>query len=393
MKKILLSFILIILCFSFFLYFQKPKSYKEKIQFASWGSKTEVEILKPVLKEFEKEYPEYEVEFIHIPENYFQKLHLLFASNLAPDVVFMNNLYLPFFANAGMLEELHGNFANYFEKKALKALSFKQKLYGIPRDISTIVVYVNEDLFKEYGVSLPKKNWSFDNFLNKAIALSQDTNFDGKTDIWGVGFEEAPPLYYLSFLMSEGGGILSDDTTQNILDTEESQRGLLFYSNLRNKYHVAPTKAEAASVTMSQLFLQGKLAMQITGRWVVPKYLQDADFKWNVYLFPSGSNGSVTPLDASGWCITKQSQHKSGAKKLIAFLSNHENIVKFTESGLIVPARTDVMNCEFLNFNADKLNNEVFKQSIKTAKTTPVSVDYNEIQDNVTKITNYLFNK
>ena len=98
MKKILFILAIILLCFFVFVTLKTKTSSKEKIQFASWGSKTEIELLQPILKEFEEQYPEYEVEFIHIPENYFQKLHLLYASNLAPDVVFMNNLYLPFFA-------------------------------------------------------------------------------------------------------------------------------------------------------------------------------------------------------------------------------------------------------------------------------------------------------
>ena len=71
------------------------KDNRSVVQFASWGSQSEVEILKPILAEFEKKNPDLKVDFVHIPQNYFQKIHLLFASNLAPDVPFINNLYLP----------------------------------------------------------------------------------------------------------------------------------------------------------------------------------------------------------------------------------------------------------------------------------------------------------
>ena len=60
------------------------------LQYASWGSKSEVDILEPILTDFEKLHPDIKIEFMHIPQNYFQKIHLLFASNTAPDVIFMN---------------------------------------------------------------------------------------------------------------------------------------------------------------------------------------------------------------------------------------------------------------------------------------------------------------
>lgn len=363
---------------------------KTHIQFATWGSKSEMQILKPILAQFELENPEIKVDLVHIPQNYFQKIHLLFASNLAPDVIFMNNLYLPIYASAGVLDEMQSD-KNIFYSKSLKALSYDEKLYAIPRDISTLVVYYNKDIFNKYNVPLPSTYWSFSDFLILAKKLTKDTNSDGKTDIWGVGFEE-DLLYWLPFLMSEGGGVLSDDLKTLIIDTPESRKGLNFYADLRKKYHVAPTKAESASATMAQLFLQGKLAMQISGRWLVPKYREDAQFDWNVINFPAGDNGSVVPLDASGWAIAKSSKHKKEARMLIKYLSSKESIEKFTNSGLIVPARIDVSQGKFINDTKPPKNSNVFIDVIKNSKNTPVSRNYREIQDNLKEKTNYIFN-
>lgn len=378
---------------------------KTTIKFASWGSKSEVEILKPVLSEFEKENPDIKVDFLHIPQNYFQKIHLLFASNLAPDVVFINNLYLPIYANAGVLEEFgkqetvnrkrdSSQFTvdrSQFFDKSLEALSYKHKLYAIPRDVSNLVVYYNKDLFKKYNVSLPNKYWSFDDLLIIAQKLTKDINSDGKTYIWGISFDE-DPFFFLPYLMSEGGGFLSDDLNRVIIDSAPSKKGLKFYADLRNKYHVAPTQAQSASETMAQMFLQGKLAMQVSGRWLVPKYRTDAKFEWNVINFPSGDSGSVVPLDASGWAISKSSLHKKEAQKLIDYLSSKKVIEKFSQSGLIVPARIDVANGEFINDNKLPSNTKVFIDVIQTSKPTPVSTNYNEILDAIREKTNYLFN-
>ena len=338
------------------------------VQFASWGSKSEIDILKPLLSEFEKENPDIKVDFMHIPQNYFQKIHLLFASNTAPDVIFINNLYLPIYANAGLLEEL--NTDDNFYPQSLNALSWQGKLYAIPRDVSNLVIYYNKDMFLKKHITFPKQNWTFDDFLQTSKKLTDKNTF-------GISFEE-DPLFYLPYLMSNGGGFFPEE-----INKAESQEAINFYADLRNKYHTAPKKNESASATMAQLFLQERIGMYLSGRWMVPKLREEASFDWDIAQFPKGTKGSIVQLDASGWAISKSSKHKAEALKLINYLSDEKSIEKFTQSGLIVPARKDVANSQsFLNGQKPK-NAKVFIEIIETSKPTPVTVNYREILDNL----------
>ena len=362
-----------------------PKDNRTVIQFASWGSKSEIDILKPLLTDFEKENSEIKVDFMHIPQNYFQKIHLLFASNTAPDVIFMNNLNLPVYANAGVLEDLSAYRSQEFYPQALEALSWQGKLYAIPRDVSNLVVYYNKDLFRKYGVKFPQENWTMDDFLKTAQALTH------RPHVFGVSFEE-DLLFYLPYMMSEGGGVLSDDLSHDITKSPQSQKGLKFYADLRKKYHAAPLASESASATMAQMFLQGRLAMLVSGRWLVPKYREEAQFDWDIAQFPAGDAGSIVPLDASGWAVAKASGHKQEAIKLILFLSSKENIEKMTQSGLIVPARIDAANSKYFLDSKKPESAKVFLDVIKTSKPTPVSVNYNEVTDRMKEYTEKLFN-
>lgn len=355
------------------------------VQFSGWGSKSETDILKPLLADFERQNPDIKVDFMHIPQNYFQKIHLLFASNTAPDVVFINNLNLPIYANAGVLEDL----SNYeIEKKsfypqALRALSWNGILYAVPRDVSNLVVFYNKDMFDAAKVPYPNRDWTFDNFLSAAVKLSNPPK------VFGVSFEEES-LFYLPYLMSEGGGILSDDLSHEIIDEPESMKGLKFYADLRKKYHAAPLKSESASATMAQMFLQKRIAMHISGRWLVPKYREEAQFNWDVAPFPKGDAGSIVPLDASGWAISKKSPHKNEAFRLVKYLSSSNSIKQMAQSGLIVPARVDA--CEYFNDGEKPRSAQVFLDVIKTSKPTPVSVNYNEINDKLRANVEKLFN-
>ncbi len=362
-----LRLVIVLIMSLFFMCGCATKDNRTAIEFASWGSKSEIDILEPLLSDFEKENPEIKVEFMHIPQNYFQKIHLLFASNTAPDVIFINNLYLPVYANAGVLEPINIS-ENKFYKQALDALSFEGQLYAVPRDVSDLVIFYNKDMFDNKNVTYPKKGWTFEDFLETAEKLTDKNTF-------GISFEE-DPLFYLPYLMSNGGGILPEE-----INKAESQKALNFYADLRKKYHVAPKKSESASATMAQMFLQERLGMYLSGRWMVPKIRQDAQFDWDIVEFPKGTKGSIVQLDASGWAIAKSSKHKKEALKLVQYLSSQKSIEDFTKSGLIVPAREDVANSSVFLDGQKPENAKIFLDIIPSSKPTPVTVDYREIID------------
>jgi len=367
---------------------KKPE--KTVLKFSSWGSETEVSIIRPILKDFETQNSDIKVEFIHIPNNYFQKLQLLVASNLTPDVMFINNVDGTLFIKNNIFLDLNPYLKKdklisekVFFPKALEAFRYKNELYAIPRDVSNLVIYYNKDIFDKLHVPYPDNNWDFNKFLSISQKLTKDTNHDRKTDIYGIGFEELS-LFWLPFLWSNGGGIVSPDLKIVLINKPKSLEAIQFYADLRNKYHVAPTKSESGSAKMTQLFMQEKLAMQINGRWSVPRYRKDVNFRWDIVRFPSGKAGSIVDADASGWAISKTSTHKEAAWRLVKFLALKQTSKKFTKSGLIVPARVDVANSEvFLNKKLPPQNSELFVDIIPESMPTPAPENYPEMMNTV----------
>ena len=124
------------------------------------------------------------------------------------------------------------------------------------------------------------------------------------------------------------------------------------------------------------MFLEGKIAMHLSGRWLVPKYKDTASFDWDVINFPR----YASPIDASGWAISKQTKSKDAAVKFVLFLSKKENICKMTEGGLILPARLDVAySKEFLKTGPK--HSEIFLDTAKNSEITTVTKDCNKITD------------
>lgn len=330
------------------------------IKFSTWGSESEMRILKPIIRDFEQKNPDIKIEIMHIPQNYFQKLHMLFASNLSPDVVFINNISLPVYEKFIIPQDENVDKSVYF-RQAISALSYNGKLLAIPRDVSNLVIYYNKDLFNKYGIKYPNKNWTLKDLLITTQRFK-------KHNVLGISYDGQ--IYYALPYISYFGSNELCRTNSSVLE------GVNFYRALAYKYNTAPTPAQTGSKTQAQMFLDKQIAMHLSGRWMVPKYRSVASFDWDVVNFPACSS----PCDASGWAVTKASRHKEQAVKFILFLSDKNNIEKMTRDGLIVPARRDVAYSD--TFLKGKLqSSKLFLYSVENSKVTTVTKDYNKLTD------------
>ncbi len=373
MKKLITTFIVLITTvFLCGCNNQKPDE-KITLKFSSWGSRTEYGILKEVIKTYETQNPNVKIEFIHVPENYFRKLHLLYASKTEPDVVFLNNTYASLYIRAGLLEDLSGKFdENKFFKSSIDCFKDNGKLYAIPRDVSNLVLYVNKKLVKN-----PQNIITLNDLKNCAKSVTTNS-------VFGLNYEENP-LFWLYYLEYFGGGILTDDGKNSLIGGDASLKGIEFYADLINKDKSIPQKWQMSSMTSAQMFISGKTALYLSGRWLVPKFRETVKFDWDVIPFPS-SETSKTLTDASGWAISKSSKNKEEAFKFVQFLSSDEVSKQFTKTGLITPANTAVAYSEtFLDTNKNPHNSKVFLTILENSKPTPVNSNYAKIVDEVTK--------
>ncbi len=319
-----------------------PALAKTTVTVASWGSQSEIELYNQAFKAFMAKNPDIQVKLLHIPaRDYWTKLTAMFAAGKAPDLIFINNINFPAFAAKGLLVPLEDyikkdNFdTGLYYKGILDAFRYKGRLYVLPRDVSNLVLYYNRDLFKRAGLSDPDPNWTWEDFLKAAKALTVEKN--GKRVQWGLSFYTYF-LFWEPWVWSNGGRFFSEDHSKFMLNSPASVEGLQFYVDLRYKYHVAPTPAEAADQSAFGMFLNGRTAMIVDGRWRVPTLKKKAKFDWDIVPFPRGKAGSIVDIDGSGWGITRTARNKAAAWKVLKFLAGPEGALVFTKGGLIIPA-------------------------------------------------------
>jgi multiple sugar transport system substrate-binding protein len=323
----------------------------QKLVLASWGSQEEIQAYQQVLRVFQEKNPGIQVEYINIPSNeYLAKITAMMAAGSPPDVFFINNIDFPGLASRGVLKPLDP----FIQRDKyptgdifpgiLKAFQWGGAQYGLPRDVSNLVVFYNRNLLRKAGLPDPKPDWTWDDFLRYAKALTVEK--DGKRVQWGVSFQTFY-LFWEPWVWSAGGRFYSPDHSKFLLNSPSSLEGLQFYLDLRYKHHVAPTPEEAQDRGAFTMFLNGQTGMIVDGRWRVPTLKARAKFDFDVVPFPRGKAGSIVDIDGSGWVMAAGTRNPEAAWKLLSFLAGPEASQIFTKTGLIIPARgVDVKNVE-----------------------------------------------
>jgi len=128
------------------------------VSFMVFGDPAEYQAYVQLVNAFRSSHPEIEVELRHIPSprEYRTRLATEFAAGSPPDVTLMNYRRYGSFAAAGLLEPLGPRLKasslierDDFYSVAIDAFIWRGEVMCIPQNISSLVVYYNEDLFDE----------------------------------------------------------------------------------------------------------------------------------------------------------------------------------------------------------------------------------------------------
>lgn len=88
-----------------------------------------------------------------------------------------------------------------------------KSVYVMPWNTQVLYVYYRPSMFKKVGISVPK---TYAEFLEACRKLTQDTNGDGKTDVYGFGMRGAKGGQepWGSFIWARGGNFNDMTTTR-----------------------------------------------------------------------------------------------------------------------------------------------------------------------------------
>ena len=281
-----------------------------------------MELYRPIWTEFRRTHPHIDFRVLHITGNYEDKIKVMFAGNVAPDIIFMYPTALPAWVSLRALEPLDGYLADtvsradYFAPM-LDAFTYEGKLYGLPKDASAAVMEYNVDLFEKHGVPKPRADWTWDDMLRAAKALTRDIDGDGRIDQWGLN-----PLPWYTFVWANGGRIVDDTATRCTLLEPAALEAIEYWVALRVQHGVTPTPEAASDLGTARLFALARAAMHFEIYPIVSVFRKQCDFTWDLAPVPLGPRGRVAEVRGSAMAVTSQSRNKAAAFEFVRWMTS-----------------------------------------------------------------------
>jgi multiple sugar transport system substrate-binding protein len=362
-----------------------------RISFLVFGDAAEKAAYEQLVADFTRRHPDVHVSLAHVPGqgDYRKRLGVDFAAGTPADVILLNYRRYGAFAAKGVLEPLGPYLERSrviregeFYSESLAPFRWQGTLMCVPQNLSSLVVYYNRDLFDRAGVPRPTEDWTWDDFLYAARALTRDTRGTGRTDQYGLGTEVS--IFRLAPFVWQNGGELVDDPrapTRLTLDAPLAREALEWFVELQTKHRVVPDLVEEKAESSERRFLNGRLGMFLNSRRGVPTYRTITAFDWDVAPLPRRRQRAGI-LHADAYCVPKASRAKAAAWTFVEYANSVDGQRTVAASGRTVPSlRALAESPAFLNPGARPANSRVFLTEVPFIRAVPVTEGWIDVED------------
>jgi ABC-type sugar transport system, periplasmic component len=261
-----------------------------------WETIGHQKALDHIITEFNKKQSAIKVSAKYVPFADFKKqLSIGAAASELPDLVILDNPDHASYASMGIFADITGKFdVSTYYPGPVNSCTLNGRLYGVPFGSNDLVLFYNEDMLKEAGVSVPT-TW---NELLDAAAKCTKGNVSGFAHS-SLQNEEGT-FNFLTWLWSTGATSYEIGTANGIKALTQVQK--MVQSGGMTVEAINWTQGD----TMNQ-FISGNLAMMINGTWQIPTMRAEVpDMHWNVAPIPqdkvqaSGLGGENYAVIAGG---------------------------------------------------------------------------------------------
>lgn len=309
----------------------------------------EIAIYEAISERIDTDSAEFTLRFESQQVDYIETLKADLSGGEGPDVFWLPGTHLAEFVRGGLVRDLFPladrtdsfDMADFYVGPMLH-LTYDpatgqsgQRLWGVPRDVSTLVIYINNDLLDASGADDPRElaargRWDWRSFeeVAQAVSDSGDDQFGfGQYGWWGThGY----------WIHAAGGSYFNAKQDGCALNSAETVDGLRFEQRLYTDGLAVPLTQAPDSA-----FLEGRVGMYLSGRWQVPQLRELEPFSWDVVGLPQGPERSANFLTWGAYVVNARTAHQAQAWSLIQALTSAETQLSIADSGLSIPSRLD----------------------------------------------------
>lgn len=365
----------------------------KEISFMFRGGTDEQEAYKKVVKKFEEDHPGVKVKVIVTAgDQYATKLKAAITGNSVPDVFYFEPGDLRAYVNGNVLLDMTDYITNDPEidldniwKYGVDSYRYDGELvgqgsiYGMPKDVGPFALGYNKTLFEQAGLPLPDKDkpYTWDEFIKVNQQLTQDTNGDGKPDVYGTGLNVNWTLQ--AFVWSNGADWLDETKTKVSIDDPKFAEALQYFADMQNKYNITPSIEEAQTLDTYQRWLKGELAFFPVGPWDLSTF-ETLPFEYDLLPYPAGATGkSATYTGTLGIGVSSKSKHPEESAALVAYLTaSREGQQALVDAKIQIPNLIDMAKEWAANDSIKPANKQEFLDIVEDyGKPMPANATYN----------------
>lgn len=361
-----------------------------------WGEQAEDAVVAQLVERYMRENPHVHITRINPGANDFRsKLKTMLAAGTPPDVFYLPPDIFPELASLKLVAPLDDFIARDIKQGGpatqalyddffpiiMDAYRFDGStgrigsgpLYGITKDFTTSVFYVNLDLFEQAGIPVPYDGWTWDEFeeaCRRIAALSDRPEYTGRR-IYGASFDLWSDTLR-QIVWSFGGDFFGpggfDDVT---LDEPPAQEALEFIRRLRFVDQTVYNNTGVSTEGKQEFFTGNVGAIGPYGRWMTPRYASIENFRWDIVPVPYKSKEHQASLIFyNAWAMSTKTDHPDECFKLIKFFCGGAGAVQQSRLGLAIPPLKSVAYSEdFLSPpGLPRYHSQIFLDAIEYAR-------------------------
>jgi ABC-type glycerol-3-phosphate transport system substrate-binding protein len=270
--------------------------------------------------------------------------------------------------------------------QSLRNAEWKNKLYAMPMEATTLALIYNKNLFREAGLDPEKPPQNWDELFNYAVKLTKDKNGDGIIDQYGFyipAFPASGPLsiwvvlQWTPFLWQAGGEEVTLDQSEVLFNSDAGVQALTLWKKIFDA-----EKFQNFTLTHDMGFASGSIAMIMDGPWDLPEFRQIKNFEWGVASLPAGPVKKATYMAGESMGIFKQSKNPNEAWKFIKWILQPENQALFSIESGYLPVRKSTLELEnYKEFLEKDHGMKAFVEQISISQARAL-VDYHRVEIN-----------
>jgi multiple sugar transport system substrate-binding protein len=347
------------------------------------------DVFQTLVDKFNQTHPNIHVNPLYIgqPDQQLPKILTAVVGNAPPDILWYNPVI------TGQLVELDAiqpieNWLNDAPVKAeidpalFESMELNNHIWSIPMAVNNAAIFYRPSLFEQAGITQLPLTW--EEFRQTAQTLTQDLDGDGDIDqhgmILSLGKGEWTVFTWLPFMYSANGELIKNNQQVDLMN-KGAIAALQFWSDLIQDGSAILSPPERGYE--QDQFIQGKVAMQITGPWTLG-YLAAENIDYGVMPIPVADVPAAVTGGEHLFVMTPDPKQQAAAAEFLQYVLSEPFQTQWSLGTGYLPVNLKARQSPtYQEFIQQQPVLEVFLKQMTWARSRPIVAGYSRISENL----------